>query len=116
MAGPDAALLLTANSSQFQKLDIKEKANIQNAGLTGKKFSKPGNNSQLRQTGTIRDAAAMKTGGSNAWANSSGKMQPQQSLVSTKNQSGFKHSEGQGVTDNQFRMSQSMQKQPTTKE
>ena len=71
---PDAALLLTANSSQFQKLDIKEKANIQNAGLTGKKFAKPGPNPQLRQTGSLRDAAAMKTGGSNAWANSSGKV------------------------------------------
>ena len=104
MPGPEAALLLTANSSQFQKLDIKEKANIQNAGLTGKKFSNQGKNSQLRQTGTSRDAAAMKTGGSNAWANSSGKVHPQQSLVSTKNQSGFKHSEGL-ATGEQFRMS-----------
>ena len=69
--------MITANSSQFEKLNINKQAHIQNAGLTGKKFSKQLNDSHLRQTYTQRDSPAHKTGGggSGVWANSSGKFQ-----------------------------------------
>ena len=44
-----ATVAMTTNTSNFEEIDIYNRDNIQNAGLTGKKFSKRGNE-KLRET------------------------------------------------------------------
>ena len=66
-----AEILLSTNNS-FGKLDIEKQANIQNAGLTGKKFT-----NALNKTGSLRETGKTKTNGSHhPWVNGNGKMLP----------------------------------------
>ena len=61
------AEILLSTSNSFGKLGIEKQANIQNAGLTGKKFT-----NALNKTGSLRETSKTKSNGTNAWAKNTG--------------------------------------------